>query len=161
MGVGCAKLGEDGRHSEIQQHGPAIGSDEDVFRFEIGVDDKMPVGVLDGLADIEKKLDTAGQRKLMVVAVGIDGDAVDVVHDDITQAALSDAQVEQPDDAWMLKRCEQFSFALQFRIRCGGKEMRMQNLDGDLLGELFHSFAEIDDAHSSHAEKARDAKRAD
>ena len=97
----------------------------------------------------------------MVVAVGIDGNAVDVVHDDITQAVLSDAQVEQPDDAWMLKRREQFSFALQFGIRRGWKEMRMENLDGHLLGELLHSLAEIDDAHSSHTEKARDAKRAD
>ena len=65
MGVGGAKFRKDGRHAEVEQHGSSIGSDEDVFRLEIGVDHQVPMGVLYGLADTEKKLNTASERKPM------------------------------------------------------------------------------------------------
>jgi hypothetical protein len=101
-GAGSADL----RHSEVQYFRAATGSDEDVRRFDVAMDDSLgmrclePIENLDG--DIEQAIHLQRGRQDEV----FQGDAVEELHC-YKQTALSLADVIQRADVGMVqsRRC--------------------------------------------------------
>jgi hypothetical protein len=71
------------RNAEIQQLGHSRRSHQNIRGFEIAMNDEVLMGVVDCAADSLEKLQSRGDVQAIRIAKSIDGDAVNVLHDDI------------------------------------------------------------------------------
>ena len=71
----------------------------------------MAVSEVHGGADVQKEVDPLFDRKPVLVAETIEGQAFDVFHHEVGFAGRSDAAVEQARDAGMLEVGEDLAFA--------------------------------------------------
>jgi hypothetical protein len=92
--VGPQALGQ----AEVEDLGRAVGGDQDVGGLQVAVDHRVPVGVLDRRADRQQQPGAVPGGQLPVGAVLADRLALDVLHDEVGQAVLGRAAVEQPGD---------------------------------------------------------------
>ena len=83
----------DFRDTEVKQFNFAFRSHEDVLRFYVSMHDQIAVGVTNGIAHHEEELQAFGKREPMLVAKGVNRNAVNVVHDEIGQARFGLAAV--------------------------------------------------------------------
>ena len=67
--------------AKIQETGYALFSDQDVAGLEITMDDEGFMGVLHCEADGTEQLQTFGNRQSVIVAIFVDANTLDVIHD--------------------------------------------------------------------------------
>jgi hypothetical protein len=70
------------------------------------MNDEVAVRVGDGVADVQKELQTILDRQRALVAVGVKMGAVDVLHDQVWLAAFIEPSVEHPGDVGVIERGE-------------------------------------------------------
>ena len=70
------------------------GADEDIGRLEIAVDYEVAMGVGDGLADAQEEATTGGRREALLLAIAVDGFAVDIFEDEERATVGGGASVE-------------------------------------------------------------------
>jgi hypothetical protein len=73
---------------------------------------------------------------MVLVAVGIDGNAVDIFHDEIRSAVGHRAAIKKPSYVWVIQLGENLTFHFQARMDTTGQRAAMHDLNGDQLIEL-------------------------
>jgi hypothetical protein len=99
--------------SEIEQLGNTLGGDQDVIRLQVPMYDQLLVRELNGFADRQHQLDALPRRELALVAEPVDGLAGYVLHNEVGQAIVSGAGVDQPGDVGMLQTRQDAALLLQ------------------------------------------------
>ncbi len=126
------------------------------------MDDEVPVRMLDRGADREEEAQLAFERDLLLRAIRVDRPAVHELHDEIRQAVLGRAPVEERGDVGMCERSQDLPLvpeALQEVLRV---EARADELDGDFLPELLvRAPRQIDRSHSPPSDLADQLVRSD
>ena len=113
-------------------------------------------------AHLEKKLQALLDAQPVIVAVLEDIRPVHVLHRVERMTLRRDPSVDQPRDVLVLEPCESLSFALEADEDVVVCDRALDDLDRDLLLELvIAARGEVDLAHSTDAENARDRVRAD
>ncbi len=84
--------------AEVEKLHRPIGVNQDVARLQVAMDDQMAVRVVDRRAHRSKQSQPLIDRQPVFVAVGVDGRALDVLHDEIGLAAFRYAAVEEMGD---------------------------------------------------------------
>jgi len=88
---------------EIEQHGRSFGSDEDVAGLEIAMDDEALVRVVYRYASLHEEAQAAGDAEFVLVAVAVDGNAVDIIDHQVRQPIVGGPAVDQAQDMGMIE----------------------------------------------------------
>ncbi len=126
-------------HTEVDDLGDRpvlLDGDEDVGGFEVAVDHGLVVGVFDAVADVDEELQPVLGREPVLVAVGRDGVALDVLHDEVGPTLRSLAGIEHLRDAGVIHERECLSFDLETGDDLFGVHSRSDQLEGDLAAGL-------------------------
>ena len=99
--------------------GTPCGRDENVARFEIAMDDEIPVGMFDGRADQAKEPQSVLESEDTGRAVTKERFALDEFQNEIRQAVGNRSGVEQPSDVGMIETCEDPAFRRNRRRKKG------------------------------------------
>ncbi len=144
--------------AEVEQLRRAVLGHQDVVRFQVTMDDKIAMGVLDRCTDGHEEPQPRMDRQSSIVAVVVQGLALDVLHDQIGQAVLGRAAVEQPGDVRVLQVGEDLPLAAQ-ATRSGGIQGALTHqLDGNLFVELLvGALGEKDRAHAAVPDRPEQA----
>ena len=157
-GRGLEELGG----AEIEQARCAVMGDEDVVRLEVAVDDEVLVGVLDGIADLQKELQAGVKGEFVLAAILRDGDAFDVLEGEVEFAALGDATAEQTRYEGMREEGEDLAFLTEALAEEFARDGDVDELDGNLLVELaVAAVCEVDGAHAAAADEVIELVRPD
>jgi len=105
------------RDAEIEQPGLPEPVDEHVGRLEVPVDHEPAVRVLDRGAHLEEQPDPGRDVEAVVVAVRVDGGAVDEFHDEVRRFVVRDSPVQQPRDVGMLEAGHRLALAVEAPAR--------------------------------------------
>lgn len=161
---GCAGAGEgdgtfffadDFGDSEVGDLHAAAGVEEDVFGFDIAVEDAFFVGVLECVADFGDDGEGFGGRKFTHTHGLAEVESVNEFHDEVIEAA-GVAEVVDHDDVWMVEAGEDAGFAHETlgEVRIGA-ELPGEKLEGDFAAEMkLAGF--IDIAHAAAADEFED-----
>jgi hypothetical protein len=113
------------------------------------VNDQVLMGVLDSVAHTLEQSQALSQRKRVVVAIPIDREAIDVLHDQVRQAVVN-TRVTQSGDVTMIEagKCLDLGFKVSVVILL--QEVIAQGLDGHTISEpTISALGEVHDAHAS------------
>src|ERR1039458_8450400 len=77
------------------------------------MDDQVAVGVIHGLAHLEEEEQPRLPVELMLVAVAVDGLALDVLGDKERVAGRREAAIEEPRDVVVVQRRQKLAFGLE------------------------------------------------
>jgi len=99
--------------AEVEYLGHAVGRHEDVGRFDVSMNDAVPVRAMHGGAHATKQVQARRQGQRALAAVGGDGHAFDVFHREVRVAVGRQAGVDEPDDVRMAERGEDLTFGLE------------------------------------------------
>jgi hypothetical protein len=145
---GIEELGD----AEVEELGLPFRRDENIGRLQIAMNDELLMSVLDGGADFEKKLEAVLNGERLPIAIVVDGQAVDVLHDEVGQPVFGSAAIEEVGDMGMVEGGEDLSLASEaLQVRLGGAG-RAYNFDGDILQVVVVNANRLEDgAHSSFA----------
>ncbi len=117
---------------------------------------------LDGVADLAEEDQAGIDVELVVFAELGDGDAFDVLHGEIELAALGDATIKKARDVWVNEAGKNLALGAEAFTEEAGGEGQIDELDGDLLGEVsVRTVREVDGAHTAAAKKAIEGVGAD
>jgi len=148
--------------AEIEEFYGAILFDEDVAGFEIAMDDEVLVGVMDGGAYGEEEAEARGDIEFVVVAVFVDGDALDVLHDEVREAFGGGSTVEEEGDVGVIEVGEDLTFAAEAFEDLGVFAIAEDEFDGDLFAVLIvGAGGEVDGSHAATADFAENFVLAD
>src|SRR5262249_54071177 len=92
--------------AEVEQLGNAGGGDQNIARLHIAMDDVVLVRVLDGGTYNAKHLQPLDGVETVVVTVNVDGQALDIIHNEIRQTVVGRATIEQLGDVGMIEMSE-------------------------------------------------------
>ena len=148
--------------AEVQEDGAPFLRHQDVGGLEIPMHHQAPVGVGDGLADLEKEEDRLPIRKAPIPAVGVDGDSLDILHDQVGRSLLRSPPVVEAGDAGMLQAGE--SRALPEKARPHGRRIKAppDDLEGHLaLEPLVLPLGEKDLPHAALPQATKEPIGAD
>ena len=103
------KLGD----TEVEQLGRAIAGDEDVVRFEVAVNDEIPVRILHRVANPAHELEPLADGQPPGITIGIDWLAFDVLHDEVRHTVVGGTTVQQLRDTGVRQVREDLSLDLE------------------------------------------------
>lgn len=140
--------------AEVEEFRFAVAGNQNVGRLEIAVDDELAVGVIDGIAEGEEDAKASGEGQGVLVAVLVQPESFDKLHDKVRQAVLAGAAVEQARDVGVDQRGEDLAFHAEAFEGAGVKPTAFDNFDGDGLVDLaVHAFGAEDGTHAATAEQ--------
>ncbi len=143
-------------NAKIEQLDRPIVRNKYVLGFQIAVYDIAAVGILDRRADLPEQGHALADPKLMLVAKGIDGRSFDILHDEVRNALLRCASVENARDVGVIKCGKDFPFLVKPRKHPGGYHLGPGQLDGYALTKyVVGSGGQIDGAHAAGAYLAK------
>src|SRR5262245_46192195 len=147
---------EELRDTEVEQLRCAVSGDQDVARLEIAMDDEVTVRGLYGRAHHAKQPQACGDAQSMLVAVGVDGLAFDILQYQVRNAVDGGAAVEQACDVRVIQRGQNLPLGAQARLYLPRQHAATDELDGDLLLVLLiGALAQVDLAHPALAQHAQ------
>ena len=120
--------------------------------------DEIAMGILHGGAYLHEQLDALADEQGAIVAVRVDGFAVDVLHHQIGRAVIQIAAVDQSRDGRMSERRQDVPLAVQAIAHARMQRRVVQHLDGDgllILGII--ALAAVHRAHAAVPEDGSDA----
>ena len=155
LGDGCffAALKEFGG-AEVEEFDlPILAADKDIGGLKIAVDDQVLMGVFDRRTDIDEEADSVADGESAVIAILIEGDAIDVFGDEVRLPGRGDAAIEEPDDVGVLHLRQELALDEEAGFEVVGGEVLCQDLYGHLLGEdAIVALGQIDTAHATAAQ---------
>ncbi|HNU07231.1 MAG TPA: hypothetical protein PKO33_05640 [Pyrinomonadaceae bacterium] len=75
------------------------------------MDDEIAMGVIDGRAQLGEDLQDLDQAWIRLAAIGVEGDAFDILHHKIRSAVVGYSAVDHPRNVGVLECSENPSFA--------------------------------------------------
>lgn len=120
-------------NAEIEQLGLAFRGDKNVCRLQVAMDDQLLMSVFNRGADLKKELEPIAYGEIVPIAIFVNWQAGDVLHDKVRQAIFRCAAIEKMSDVRMIERCENLPFASEaLQVRLGGAGCS-DDLDCDVL----------------------------
>ena len=115
------------------------------------MDDQGLVGILHREADSTEQPQAFGDRQSVSIAIFVDTNALDVLHNEIGQSFFSAPTIKEPYDAGVVQGCQGLSLVAETPEDFILVRSRLQHLDGDALDKFARAmlFAFIDDAHAA------------
>jgi hypothetical protein len=129
-----------------------VQSDEDVGGLEVAVDDPLLVGVLNGLADLDEKIQPLAGRQLVLVAELCDRNASHQFHHEVGPAGVGRAGVEHLGDVRMVHQREGLALGLEAGDHLPGVHPQLDDLEGDLAADRLPLFGQPDRAAAAFAQ---------
>ena len=151
-------------HSEVddlRDRMVVLGSDEDVRRLQIAVDDPFLVRVLNAFAKLNEQTKPFGDREAMPVAVCGQGVAADVLHRKVRPPEIRRPGLEHFGNCGMVHERERLALRFEARNDLRGVETGLDDLDGDLPSDWMNLLRQPDITHSPFAQPFEEAIRAD
>ena len=142
--------------TEIRHLNGAVFQQHDVLRLDVSVNDALFVGVLQSAEDLHRKVQRLSPFDLaLLLNVLLQGDAVNVLHDDILDA-VAEADVIDLDDIRVRKHRNGFRFIAETAQEIAvARKLFLQNFNGDPA--LFNVVIRlIHVCHAAYAEKLVD-----
>src|SRR5262245_59893406 len=96
-------LDEQRADAEVHELRHTCAVDQDVARLQIAMNDEAPVSVIDRRTDLLKEPHPGLDAQLVLCCIGCNPGTVDVLHDDVRQAFVGRAAVEQKADVQSLQ----------------------------------------------------------
>src|SRR6185312_12595265 len=139
--------------SEVEQLRLSLRGDQNVGGLEVAVNQQALVGVLDGGADLLEKEEALVDGQPVVVAILVDGQSLDQLHDEIGAAVVRAPAVVEARDVGMLEAGEDLPFGDEAVEGLGAGQAGAEDLDGDVpLVVLILPAGEIDGSHAAAAD---------
>ena len=148
-------------NAKIQQPDHALLGNQNVAGLQITMDDQVLMGILHREADSTEQLQACGDRQSVSVAIFVDANALDVLHDQIGQAFFGAATIKELYDAGVVQCCQGLPLVAKTAQDFILIRTRLQHFDGYTLAILFiRTFSQINDRHAATPNLAQDAVRA-
>lgn len=135
-------------------------NDEDVGRFEVAVNDCLPVSVLDGFTDLNEEPQTIGKRQFLLVAILGDRNALDIFHDEVGLSTGSGTGIENLGNAGMVHDGKRLAFRLEALKSDGVEHAGANELQGDLATNGRRLFGKPNLTHTTFTKNFEQAVRA-
>ena len=149
-------------NAEIQQFGYAGRRHQNIRGLQVPMHDEVLVGVMDGGAHGLKQPEPGGNIQAVGVAEGVDGDAIDVFHDDVHGAVRQSAAVQEMRDVRMIELSEDLALDPEPRLDSSRQRPAVNDFDGYLLLELrVRPLGKENLPHAAHAQGAQHPIRSD
>src|ERR1043166_8257985 len=100
------------------------------------MDDQSLVGKLNGFANLQEKLQTLPDVRMVLRAVSIEGDAFYVFHDEVRQALSGGAAVEHARDVGVVERRQDLPLVAKTENHRIAVHTAPDQFDGDQLAVL-------------------------
>ncbi len=146
QGLGQAEV-DDFRHRLVVDY-----RDEDVRGFDVAVNNAFLMGVLDSLANGQKKSQPLFQAELVRVAVGGDGLATDQFHDEVRAAIVGRAGIENPGDVGVVHQRQGVALGLEAGQDLLRVHARLEDFHRHPSANGFLLFGQVDDAETAFAQ---------
>ena len=118
--------------------------------FQIAMDDTVFVRVMDCGADLLKQSQPVGDRKLVVLAILVDGLAFDILHYKVRKAVLCRSAIEESGDVRMIETGEDLPLIAKAAHNKVGIHAPVDEFDRDTSFKLGVSTnRQIDRPHSA------------
>ncbi len=125
------------------------------------MDDTFLVGVLNGVADADEKLDTLAGSQAVDVAVVGDVYTLHQLHDEVWTAVLRHGAIEHLGDTRMVHDGQGLALGFEARHDLLRVKAGLHDLEGDPAGHRLALLGHVHDAHAALAEHLQDPVRAD
>ncbi len=120
------------------------------------------MGVVHRAADLDEEIDATLQRKLVRLAVDVQGLSGDILHHEVRPPILERTAFVHPRDVGVLQAREDLSLPSEALHQLGAMETRSQHFDRDFTGELLVvSKSQVHVAHAAAPEAADHVVRSD
>lgn len=126
---------------------PADFSHEDVRRFEIAVNDRLLVRVLNTLTHLNEEIQTLADAERMAVTVLGDGSAGHVLHHEERRARRRRSSVEHLGDGRMIHQRQRLTLRFESEDRFAPDEFRFQEFQRDAATHRFGLLGQPDFTH--------------
>ncbi len=113
------------------------------------MNDPFLVRVVHGFAHLREQAQPFLNRKLMIVAILIDGAAFDVIHHQVRQSFGRAAAIQQLDDVGMIEASQRLPLCSEPAQHLVGVRSWRYQLDSDLLAEF--AIRALGQEHRGHA----------
>ena len=130
--------------------------------LDVAVDDEVAVRVVDGVADLPEEAQAFVDGRVPLVAEAVDGQPLDVLHDEVGEPVLGRPAVEQARDVWVVQGGENLALVAEAAEDEVRVHPALDELDGDAAAELaVVALGHVDGAHPAAADLAHDLVGAD
>jgi hypothetical protein len=142
-GLGDAEVDDLGHGSIV------LEGDQNVARLDVAVEHAALVGVMNGVAHLEEKLEPFPDGGAALVAVAGDGQAAHEFHDEVGPAQAGGASVENTRNVRMVHQRERLALGLEPRDDPAGVHARLDDLEGHGAPHRRKLFGLVHDAEAS------------
>lgn len=129
-----------------------VESDEDVAWLDVTVDHPFLMGVLDGLANLDKEVEAFCGGELVHVTVGVDGHAFDEFHHEEGTPGLGGASVQHFGDVGVIHQCQRLALSLEAGHDGLTVHTQLDDFECDLAPDGFGLLGHEDRAHPAFAD---------
>jgi hypothetical protein len=116
--------------AEVEQLDLAVDADQHVHRLDVAVDDQVGVRVRDRREHVEKEPQPVVDPQRALVAILVDGDAVDVLEDQVGLSRGGHARVDQVRDVRVRDAREDVPLAAEALLGGAPEPRDVEQLDG-------------------------------
>jgi hypothetical protein len=152
------------RHSEVDdlRLRPVVHlGHQDVRRFEVTVNDRLLVGVLNSVADLAEQLEALNGREPLFLAVAIHRNAGHVLHDEVRPTLGRRASVEDLGDPRVVHQSEGLPLGLEARHDLPAVHARLDDLQGHPSPDRGHLLREPHLSHPPFGDELQETVRTD
>ena len=144
--------GDQGGDAEVEQLGLAGGGDQDVGCLDVAIDDQALMRIRQGAAHLFHQSDARADAGPVRLAPRVDRLAIDQLHDQVGDAVVGAAGIEQFGDARMIEAGEHAPLEAE-PLDDGGRAPRGQDLHcGPPIELVVVALRLEDDAHAAAAD---------
>src|SRR6266446_8311370 len=155
----CSGLAERG---VIRQARDALGSNQDISRLEVAVNDQVLMGIVDGSADVLEESEALGGAELVRVAVGVDRLPLNVLHDEVGERIFGGAAIQQAGDIGMVQAGQDLALTATILDDVFSVLAALDELDGHFfLKGPIGTGGQVHGTHTSLADFSNDLIRTD
>ena len=129
------------------------GLTRNIAGLQVPVDDQVLVGEVDGGTDLGEELEALGDGEALLVAVEIDGPALDVLHHEVGQPLFRRASVQDARDVGVIEAGEDAPFVVESPEDFLAIHSPGNDFEGDRMAVFrIVPFGEVDGSHAAAAE---------
>ena len=150
-GLGDAKV------DDLRHRFSLVGHHQDVGGLQVPVNDPFLVGVMNGGADMDVKLQPLIQRELMAGCVGRDRASSDELHHEVGSPSLGLTRIEHPGDVGVFHQRQGLTFGLKATNDLAGVHPRLEDFQRDHPLDGLDLLRPVDQAEAALAQFVDDA----
>jgi hypothetical protein len=125
-------------------HGHSVvDADQDVRRLDVPMNDAFLMGVLDGMADLDKEFEPLPRAEMMLVAKLGDLNPAYQFHDEVGATGLRRAGVEDFGDVGMIHQGQCLALGFEAGDDRFGVHAQLDDLEGDASAHRFCLFGHV------------------